>query len=215
MHEKFTKTMGRMGFFLLIAITIALTFALPASAAESIVTTAATAEGAPQSDAPNAAELPLQVETVAGAIADFLREESAGLLSGATLLFTLIVSLGFRKRVIPSLLEALATLIGKSREAVGAITEGREAEHAELTALLERVETMLDEARAATTAAEEAAAALILDGRLKAVVETALTEQSSLLYELLMSANLPQYQKDRIGAQHARVTAALSVDGHE
>ena len=93
--------------------------------------------------------------------------------------------------------------------------EGREAEHAELISLLDRVEAMLAEAQSAKSAAEAAAAALSKDGESKDTLQKTLAEQSDLLYELLMSANLPQYQKDRIGAQHARVTAALSGDRHD
>lgn len=212
----FKKIVARMGILLLIVTTVSL-FAISSAAAEGEATLTGSApltEGA--SPAPEAAgEADEESVTIAGAIADFLRDESAGLLSGFTLLFTILVSLSFRKRVIPSLLDALGTLVGKSREAVGAITEGHEAEHAELVALLSRVEEMLAEARAATTAAEEAAAALTVDGKARIELRTTLAEQSDLLYELLMSANLPQYQKDRIGAQHARVKAALSGDDHD
>ena len=211
-----------MGVFLLIAMIFSLLGAEAAFAAESadltlteVVTTSTEAANPPSEATPPTTDTEAVTEPIDGIIADFFREESAGILSGVTLLFTLIVSLGFRKKVIPSLLEALATLIGKSREAVGAITAGHEAEHAELTALLSRVEQMLSEARTATAAAEEAAANLLTDGRLKAEIQTALSEQSDLLYELLMSANLPQYQKDRIGAQHAKFKAALTVDSHE
>lgn len=212
MYRKFKKTAGRIGVFLLIALFLALLCAPSALAAEED-TAAVTAAVTTANEATDAA--PATAETIAGAIADFLRKESAGILSGTTLLFTLLISLGFRKRVIPPLLEALSSLIAKSREAVGAINAGHEAEQAELSALLTRVEGMLDEAHAATTAAGEAAAALLSDGRLRTELQAILSEQSDLLYELLMSANLPQYQKDRIGEQHARVRAALAVTPHD
>lgn len=222
-HKIFEKIAARVGILLLTAILLALPFTLSVAAAEEAslptVTTDIAAPGDRDSatgDHSTAAQDSSAAEvTVAGAIAAFLRAESAGLLSGATLLLTLIISLSFRKRIIPSLLDALSTLIGKSREAVGAITEGHEAEHAELLSLLERVEEMLSEARAATAAAESAAAILAVDSKAKTLLEQTLSEQSDLLYELLMSANLPQYQKDRIGAQHARVRAALSGDSHD
>ena len=209
----FKKIAARVAILVLATLLFALPLAMTAVAAEEgtepPVTTAVTTA------APTEEEIPTEDTTVAGAIADFFREESAGILSGATLLLTLILSLGLRKKVIPSLLEALSTLIGKSREAVGAITAGHEAEHAELTALFDRLDTVLSEARAATSAAEEAAAALTSDGREKGALRAILAEQSDLLYELLMSANLPQYQKDRIGTQHARVKADLLGEGHD
>lgn len=236
MYTVFTKIKRRMGVFLLIAVFITLFSATPASAAE-----AGAPQSAPHttvSQAPVTAPMPtapaaesegkiagngagaaggegkVDAETLAGAVADFLREESAGILSGATLLLTLTASILFRKRLLPPLLEALGTLIGKSREAVGAIHASHEEEKAALEALLTRVEGMLDEARAATAAAESAAAELLADGRARAAVQDTLTEQSDLLYELLMSANLPQYQKDRIGEQHAKAKAA-AVKHHE
>ena len=211
----FKKIAARVAILVLATLLFALPLAMTAAAAEEgtepPVTTAVTT-AAPATDAE---KIPTEEVTVAGAIADFFRNESAGILSGATLLLTIFFSLGFRKKVIPSLLDALGTLIGKSREAVGAITEGHEAEHAELMALFDRADAMLAEARAATTAAEEAAAALTSDGKERGAMRSILAEQSDLLYELLMSANLPQYQKDRIGEQHARVKAALLGEGHD
>ena len=209
------KIAARVAILVLATLLLALPFTMAAAAAEEGTeppVTAAVTTAAPTTDAE---EIPTEEVTVAGAIADFFRNESAGILSGATLLLTVFFSLGFRKKVIPSLLDALGTLIGKSREAVGAITEGHEAEHAELMALFDRLDGMLAEARAATSAAEEAAAALTADGKERGALRAILAEQSDLLYELLMSANLPQYQKDRIGTQHARVKAALLGEGHD
>ena len=217
----FKHTTLRLGILLLAAILFTLPILASAAEEEGFQKTGEPVTAAPVTTIPQSA--PSEADggedgaeaTVAGAVADFLRDESAGILSGATLLLTLILSLGFRKRVIPSLLDALGSLIGKSREAAAAITEGHEAEHAALTAILDRVEGMLSEARAAATAAEEAAAVLTMDQKTKAALQATLAEQSDLLYEILMSANLPQYQKDRIGTQHARLKAALSGEGHD
>ena len=209
------KIAARVAILVLATLLLALPFTMAAAAAEEGTEPPVTAAVTTAAPTPTEEEIPTEEVTVAGAIADFFRNESAGILSGATLLLTVFFSLGFRKKVIPSLLDALGTLIGKSREAVGAITEGHEAEHAELMALFDRTDAMLAEARAATSAAEEAAAALTADGKERGALRAILAEQSDLLYELLMSANLPQYQKDRIGTQHARVKAALLGEGHD
>ena len=211
----FQKIAARVTILAIAALLFTLPFTSAAAEVKTAPTITATVTTAAVAPAAGEEESISEESTVAGAIADFFRDESAGILSGATLLLTLILSLGLRKKIIPSLLDALSTLIGKSREAVGAITAGHEAEHAELMALFERADSMLAEARAATTAAEEAAAALTADGKERTALGEILSEQSDLLYEILMSANLPQYQKDRIGAQHARVKAALSGESHD
>ena len=214
-HTTFKQITARLGILLLSITLLAFPLSLPAAAQEEaptpVITSAAQENAAPTETGAASPEDTAEEGTLAGAIADFLREESAGILSGATL----VISLGFRKRIIPSLLDALTALIGKSREAVGSMIEGREAEHAELCALLDRVEGMLTEARTAACAAESAAATVLTGTEKSDALQRTLAEQSDLLYEILMSANLPQYQKDRIGAQHARVKAALSGEGHE
>ena len=218
-HTTFKQITARLGILLLSITLLAFPLSLPAAAQEEaptpVITSAAQENAAPTETGAASTGDTAEEGTLAGAIADFLREESAGILSGATLLLTLVISLGFRKRIIPSLLDALTALIGKSREAVGSMIEGREAEHAELCALLDRVEGMLTEARTAACAAESAAATVLTGTEKSDALQRTLAEQSDLLYEILMSANLPQYQKDRIGAQHARVKAALSGEDHE
>ena len=209
----------------LIALALLLALGLPslcAAAAEPITTTAEApvtearptaeapvTEARPTVDAPGEDAAPA---TVGGAIGDFLREHLSGILSGATLTVTLVASLALRRRILPSLIEALSALLGKSREAVGAITEGNEATRAAVDVMLREAEGLLGEARAAAERAEQSANALNAAWGDKATLARVLTEQSTLLYELLMSANLPQYEKDRIGSVHAAVLAALKAE---
>ena len=132
----FKKIVARMGILLLIVTTASL-FAISSAAAEGEATLTGSApltEGA--SPAPEAmGEADEESVTIAGAIADFLRDESAGLLSGVTLLFTILVSLSFRKRVIPSLLDALGTdlqrlyLFLQIFLLVGDVLLGRDTDH--------------------------------------------------------------------------------------
>lgn len=215
----------------LIALALLLALGLPslcAAAAEPITTTAeatvtearptveaTVTEARPTVDAPvtaSPAEEDAAPATVGGAIGDFLREHLSGILSGATLTVTLVASLALRRRILPSLIEALSALLGKSREAVGAITEGNEATRAAVDVMLKEAEGLLGEARAAAERAEQSANALNAAWGDKATLARVLTEQSTLLYELLMSANLPQYEKDRIGSVHAAVLAALKAE---
>lgn len=175
-------------------------------------TAATPAATSPAATEPAVASPDKEPATVGGAIGDFLREHLSGILSGATLTVTLVLSIALRRRILPSLIEALSALLGKSREAVGAISEGNEATRAAVDGMLKEAEALLSEARAAAERAEESAAALKAEWGDKATLARVLTEQSTLLYELLMSANLPQYEKDRIGTVHAAVLAALKAE---
>ena len=183
-------------------------------------TVAAAAE--PLEDSPSAAvtaavasdeaALPLSA-----AFADFLGENAATLLSGATFALTMLMTLVFRKKIIPGILEALGSLLGKSREAIATMEEGQSAERTEISRLLSSCEEVLTSAKAAAARAETLADELKTRGSTDAELRLVLGEQTSLLYELLMSANLPQYQKERIGAAHAAITAVLreAGEGHE
>lgn len=149
------------------------------------------------------------------ALALFLEKNAASLLSGATLLFTLASSLLLRKRLMPSLLSALSSLMGKSRDAVESIEKLGEAEREKITSLLKEAERLCEEARATREYAEAASALGAQEAASRKALSLVLGEQMSLLYELLMSANLPQYQKDRIGEAHAACRAALGEAHHE
>lgn len=149
------------------------------------------------------------------ALSLFLEKNAASLLSGATLLFTLASSLLLRKRLMPSLLSALSSLMGKSRDAVESIEKLGEAEREKITSLLKEAERLCEEARATREYAEAASALGAQEAASRKALSLVLGEQMSLLYELLMSANLPQYQKDRIGEAHAACRAALGEAHHE
>ena len=196
-------TAKRAALALTLALLLACFLPLAVSAAEgeseeSTPVTTAPMTTAPVTTAP--AESAVGDDTpIATLLHEFLKENLSGLLSGATFLLALVLSLLLRKRVLPPLLETLTTLLGKSRDLSEALCT-REAEgHERLAGLFTEAERILAEASAA---AERAEAALIL------------REQTSLLYELLMSANLPQYQKDRIGEAHAAALAALREIGN-
>ena len=200
----------RAALALFLTLLLALCLPLAVSAAEgeggeeAPVTTAAP-ERAPQEDV-------LPVGTV---FYEFFTENLSGLLSGATFLLALVLSLLLRRRVLPPLLETLTSLLGKSRE-LGEALSARESEGSEkVAALFDEAERILGEARSAAERAEEAAAAIRQGETGREEAALILREQTALLYELLMSANLPQYQKDRIGEAHAAVRAALREICHD
>lgn len=210
-HSRHSRRLFALVLVLLAVVTLSLS-----AAAEEVSTEAADLPAAPATEAlPQTPAGEEGQESASALIAAFLGENAAGLLSGATFLLTLAVTYLFRRRLIPPLLESLASLLGKSREAIvgaEAIAE-REAERAEC--LLARVEELIGRATEAADRAESAALALHAGESAERLLHPLLKEQVDLLYELLISANLPQYQKDRIGAAHAAAMALLGESDHE
>ncbi len=209
---------GRLAAFLLsllLAVTL-LGAALPAAAAEASGSDLTSPAGdiLPSEEGDGAAKDKETATPLSALFADFLSENAATLLSGATFALTMLATLVFRKKIVPGLLEALSGLLGKSRETIDAIEEGRVTERAEIDRLLSRAEEMLDAAKEAATKAETAAEGLLARGTVDAEVRLILGEQEALLYELLMSANLPQYEKERIGKAHAEAQRALAETRH-
>lgn len=204
--------LSRLAALLLAALLFTLLL-LPVSAAEA--TSAAPEVTTAPAAVTTAPEETADYTPVSTLIAEFLGENAASLLSGAGLLLTLVLTLLLRGRVLPSLLSALSSLVGKSQKTLEALELTRTEEGARASALLSRAEELLAEATRASATAEECAAAILKRGEGQEATALLLREQSSLLYELLMSANLPQYQKDRIGSAFARIEAALSETPHE
>ena len=195
------KSLLFRGAAVLLSVLLLTLLLLPAAAAE--VTDAAPAEEV------------ADYTPVSSLIADFLSENAAALLSGASLLLTLILTLVLRGRVLPSLASAFSSLVGKSQKTVEALERERSEEGARITALLTRAEALLSEVTRASSSAEACAAAVLAGDESKQATALRLREQSALLYELLMSANLPQYQKDRVGAAYARTEALLGECPHD
>ncbi len=219
-----TCNLSRRAAFLLSLLLVAVLFgtALSATAAETesaqatTVTTATVASdecGGIENDGALPSEETEEGETLplSALFADFLKDNAASLLSAATFTLTMLVTLIFRKRIVPGILEALGGLLGKSREAVAAIEEGHVTERAEIERLLSTAEEMLSSAKEAAERAEGAAETILSRGTTDDELRRALGEQAALLYELLMAANLPQYQKDRIGALRAGMAAATEA----
>ena len=204
----------------LLCLVLMLLAGPPLSAAAAEAESTAPLTEAPVTEAP-VTEPPIsEVPPTAGegetaplsaAVADFFRENSAELISGATFALTLAFGLIFRKKLVPGLFDALAGLLGKSREACELVEAGHAEEKRELSLLLARAEELLATAKVTAERAETVAERVTAGEGESADVRRILTEQAELLYTLLLSANLPQYQKDRIGEAHAAALRALTV----
>ncbi len=140
---------------------------------------------------------------------DFLEDHAAELLAGATFLLTLFVSLVFKKKLIPSLLEGLSALLGKGRAALDTITEKQSAEGERIDALFSEIGALLADAHDAAARAEEAAELIKKREDTGEALTEVLTAEAELLFSLLASANLPQYEKDRVAAVYARIADRL------
>ena len=202
--------LARGAAFLLSVLLLTLLI-LPVAAAE---TDAAAEEAPPAVTGAVTAEV-ADTTPVSSLIAEFLGDNAASLLSGATLLLTLLLTLFLRSRILPSLLSAFSSLVSKSQKTIEEMELTRTEEGARIATLLERAEAALAEATRVSATAEEWCATLLSRGEGERATALLLREQSALLYELLMSANLPQYQKDRVGAAYARTEALLGETAHE
>ena len=192
--------------------------------------TASAAESAPMTEAGTEASAPAESGTtatgegaapreeeslpVSAAFVDFLEENAAGLLAGASFLLTLFVSLLFKKKLVPSLLEALSGLLGKGRAALDTITDRQSAEGARIDALFSEIGALLSDAHDAAVRAEEAAELIKEREGSSEEVRAVLLAEAELLFSLLTSANLPQYEKDRVAAVYARIADRVGT-AHE
>lgn len=209
------KSLLARGAAVLLSVLLLTLLILPAAAAEPTTAAEEASPAVTEAVTPPPAEEDADYTPVSSLIADFLGENAAALLSGASLLLTVVLTLLLRGRILPSLLSALSSLVGKSRDTVEALEREHTEEGARLSALLSRAEELLSEVTRASSSAEATAAAILDRGEGERAVSLLLREQSALLYELLMSANLPQYQKDRIGAAYARTEALLGETPHD
>ena len=207
----------------LLLLTLSIPLGILASAEEMPVTTppvtstvsmSAPAEAAPVTTVPPEASDD-SYTPISAALGKFLGENAAPLLSGATFLLTLILTLILRKRIVPSLLSALAGLVAKSRETLEETAALKDSERARLTALADSAAEAIQKASLAAERAEAAAHAALTSTEGRRELARVMRDQAALLYELLMSANLPQYQKERIGTAYAQSLALLGESGDD
>ncbi len=199
---KKSSLLGRAGILLFAALLFL--FPITASAAEADMPTGGEAAVTAPLEAPKA-------HAVSADIADVLRENAATILAGATFLLTVFLSFVFKKRLIPSLLDALSNLLGKGHRALDEITARQSAEGERIDALLNEIGALLADAHDAAARAEEAAALVKEKDSAAEELRAVLSTEAELLFSLLLSANLPQYEKDRVAAVYAKIADRIGA----
>lgn len=170
-------------------------------------TTAPTADGMTESEAPKESEAsPLTAE-----IAALIKEHAPTVLSAASLLLMTAITLFFKKGVLPKLLSLFESLFQKSGETLSSLSDYERAVEGRLSSLLARGEEVFASAEGIKETEGALRAALLESQSGNSRFAALFSEQSALLFELLMSANLPQYQKDRVAAVHQETKACLDA----
>ncbi len=188
---------------------------VPSSAEEAAPTLSQAEAAPPTEDAPTADSQGTQSEAekvpLSAEIASLLKEYAPTLISAASLLLMTAIALFFKKGVLPKLLSLFESLFKKSGETLTSLSEYERAVEERLSVLLARGEEVFASAEGVKETEGALRAALLENQATGARFATLFSEQSALLYELLMSANLPQYQKDRVAAVYQRARESLSA----
>lgn len=182
-------------------------FAAEATATEATDPVASSADSTAESETPKESEAsPLTAE-----IAALIKEHAPTILSAASLLLMTAITLFFKKGVLPKLLSLFESLFKKSGETLSSLSDYERAVEERLSSLLSRGEEAFAAAEGIKETEGALRAALLESQTENSRFATLLSEQSSLLFELLMSANLPQYQKDRVAALHQQTKTCLDA----
>ena len=158
--------------------------------------------------------------TVSETVAVWFADHSTELFSALTLCGSLILAFLYKKGFLPILSSALSNMsasLSSGVEAVGnatnALSENAGQTLKELaqqidTALAE-VNTVAEHAGTLTKAIEVLELDLKASSKQRAKIETVLASQMQLFYEFFMAVNLPQYQKERLGAAYNEMLATI------
>lgn len=139
---------------------------------------------------------------------DFLRENLTPLLSAASLAAVAAATVFAKRGLMPRLSRAVASVLRSGQGLAEQVSRYEE----EARGRLEQLEKRFEEAAASLPSPDLFREATQILESARVTAETArqrlteaLTGQSQLLYELLMSADLPQYEKERIGEEYNRI----------
>ncbi len=144
-------------------------------------------------------------------IAALIKEHAPTILSAASLLLMTAITLFFKKGVLPKLLSLFESLFKKSGETLSSLSDYERAVEERLSSLLARGEEVFSAAEGIKSTEGALRTALLESQTASSRFASLFSEQSALLFELLMSANLPQYQKDRVAAVHQKTKACLDA----
>jgi hypothetical protein len=140
---------------------------------------------------------------------------STEIFSAFTLICSVVIVFFYKKGLTPMLKSGIGALSAtvksivdksdKQSEALNAFSEEVDRKITDVSALFEKASLSLDALAIKLESAEAAQ-------RSSEVLKSVLTAEVEMLYEIFMSASLPQYEKDRIGERVAAMKAALSSE---
>lgn len=163
-----------------------------------------TATGTTESGADN----PVEEEGLWAEIAVSLRENLTPLLSAASLFVVAAVAVFAKRGLMPRLARAAASVLRSGQGLAEQVSRYEEEARKRLEALEQKMEVTLHSLPSPEAFRE--ATDLIAGMRNSAEatgrnLADALMGQCRLLYDILMSADLPQYEKERIGEEYLRI----------
>jgi len=220
--------MKRKSYLLTLIITVALlmslfsVFALAADGQSSIPDTSSNqaqpADIEPYADVEEDSIQHSEYESIFAKVYEKISSYSAEILCTLTLIASLVVVFFYKKGLIPMLKNGIGVLCGTVKtlkdeasvqgENLNAFTETLNGKLALASGMLEKATASLDE----VTKRLEGTEAMKHDtDTLKCV----LLSEIDMLYDIFMSASLPQYEKDRIGERVGAMKASLCAEAIE
>ncbi len=186
-------------------------FLLPADALEAPPADSSSEATLPTDGVEEAEKAQSEESVLSAEIAALIKEHAPTILSAASLLLMTAITLFFKKGVLPKLLSLFESLFKKSGETLSSLSDYERAVEERLSSLLARGEEVFSAAEGIKSTEGALRAALLESQTASSRFASLFSEQSALLFELLMSANLPQYQKDRVAAVHQKTKACLDA----
>ncbi len=203
----------RVTALLVLCLSLLFSLSVTASAEEAEAVTEIVTElpvtASPTAPAPKGEEA--TDSTLSREIAAWLKGNLAELLSAASLLLMLALSLLFKKGVLPKLLSLCEALFSKGQQTLSSLGDYQAAGEERLNALLSKGKEVLSSVEKVTEKEEVLSSALADNEQTRALFSSLLSRQSTLLFELLMAANLPQYQKDRVAKAYFESEESLAA----
>ncbi len=148
-----------------------------------------------------------------GEIFGMVSEKSSEILSALTFIGSLILMLSYKKGLIPIIKDALAALGSK----VKSIGERSESFEENMKGTAEELSSKLSDAEKVLSKLENALEEMKAESEEKKrmqkdsiALKTVLLTEIEMLYEIFMSASLPQYLKDRIGEKISVMKSKIS-----
>ena len=142
-------------------------------------------------------------------------EHLSEILSALTFIGSLIIMLCYKKGFLPLVTDGLGALkqgVKTINEKTGELSFGTEALSEAITEKLDAAENLLKGTCDMLAGLEVRLAELEGERNERKITNTVLSAEVDMLYEIFMSAALPQYLKDNVGERIAMMKAALAED---